>query len=187
MPISFNSQSHGSIAVGFFNIETDLLLMDRYFMFASDFCGWVKTWASDPDRLDDEWTPYVIPDPDMIGNLAGAIYGFEYSGFIGEVYRRYPFPQDPDGFKQKPYGSQNRNIIEEIIQAFAIQTRINVNFSKTDRRISIGDYVFAQAVFKAIIGYVKAGGMPEWLNGKAPAYVAEMTAAVEGSTHPLFT
>jgi len=38
MPISFLSKSHGRIPIGFFNIETDMLLMDRYFFFSTDFC-----------------------------------------------------------------------------------------------------------------------------------------------------
>ena len=38
MPLSFESMSHGTIAFGFFNIESDMLLCDRYFFFADDFC-----------------------------------------------------------------------------------------------------------------------------------------------------
>jgi len=37
MPISFPSKSHGQIPIGFFNIETGMLLMDRYFFFSTDF------------------------------------------------------------------------------------------------------------------------------------------------------
>ena len=39
MPLTFESLSHGTIAFGFFNIESDLLLCDRYFLFADDFCA----------------------------------------------------------------------------------------------------------------------------------------------------
>ncbi len=38
MPLAFKSESHGTIAFGFFNIHSDLLLLDHYFMFATDFC-----------------------------------------------------------------------------------------------------------------------------------------------------
>ncbi|MGD2186296.1 MAG: hypothetical protein PVI71_09215 [Desulfobacterales bacterium] len=31
MPLAFESLSHGSIAFGFFNIETDMLLLENYF------------------------------------------------------------------------------------------------------------------------------------------------------------
>jgi len=187
MPIAFTSHSHGQIAVGFFNIETDMLLMDRYFFFATDFSARVKAWVSDPDRVHDEWSIYVIPNPDLIGNLAGAIYGFELSGFIGEVYKRYPFPEERAGFKQKPYGYQNQNLIREIIRPFATQSPITVTFLKTDRNIRIGDYVFSKAVFQDIIHYVDAGGMPGWLDGQPPRYVKEMINALDGSKHWFFT
>jgi hypothetical protein len=38
MPLSFESLSHGTIAFGFFNIETDMLLLEQYFLFADAFC-----------------------------------------------------------------------------------------------------------------------------------------------------
>jgi hypothetical protein len=34
MPLAFESLSHGIIAFGFFNIESDMLILDRYFLFA---------------------------------------------------------------------------------------------------------------------------------------------------------
>ena len=34
MPLSFESQSHGQVAFGFFNIASDMLLLERYFFFA---------------------------------------------------------------------------------------------------------------------------------------------------------
>jgi hypothetical protein len=36
MPLAFESESHGTIAFGFFNIESDVLLLDRYFFFTTD-------------------------------------------------------------------------------------------------------------------------------------------------------
>ena len=39
MPLEFQSISHGKIAFGFFNIETDMILLGHYFLFARDF-GW---------------------------------------------------------------------------------------------------------------------------------------------------
>lgn len=41
MPLAFESLSHGTIAFGFFNIESDMLLCDRYFLFADEFCRYV--------------------------------------------------------------------------------------------------------------------------------------------------
>ena len=34
MPLAFKSLSHETIAFGFFNIESDMLILDRYFLFA---------------------------------------------------------------------------------------------------------------------------------------------------------
>ena len=39
MPLAFESVNRGTIAFGFFNIDTDLLLLQQYFLFAEDFCG----------------------------------------------------------------------------------------------------------------------------------------------------
>jgi len=55
---------------------------------------------------------YAIQQREMIGNLSGAIYGYEFTGFIGEVYKLFPFPESPSGFKQKPYSTQNRQAVE---------------------------------------------------------------------------
>lgn len=33
MPLSFESRSHGPVAFGFFNIESDMLLLERTFFF----------------------------------------------------------------------------------------------------------------------------------------------------------
>ncbi len=45
MPLAFQSLSHGQIAFGFFNIETDMLLLDIHFFFADDFCRAVRELA----------------------------------------------------------------------------------------------------------------------------------------------
>ena len=37
MPLEFESISHGKIAFGFFNIETDMILLNHYFLFATGF------------------------------------------------------------------------------------------------------------------------------------------------------
>jgi len=41
MPLAFDSSSHGKIAFGFFNIETDMLLLENYFIFATQFCSYM--------------------------------------------------------------------------------------------------------------------------------------------------
>lgn len=187
MPISFSSISHGPIPVGFFNIETDLLLMDRCFIFSTDFCAWVIEWADNPDLNHEERWVHVIQDTDMIGNLAGAIYGFEFTGFIGAVYKKFPFPESRSGFKQKPYGTQTRQTVETMIEPFAVQMEIPIVFSQADHTVRFGDYVFSAKVFQDIVQYVEAGGMPGWLNGEPPDYVRRMTLQATTAKHWLFS
>ena len=45
----------------------------------------------------------------------GAIHGFDFRGFIGAVYRFYPFPQEPEDFKQNPEGFRTRSILEQLV------------------------------------------------------------------------
>jgi len=184
MPIAFLSKSHGNIPIGFFNIETDMLLMDCYFFFSTDFCEWVVEWADTGDIEQDQKTIYMIEESEMIGNLAGAIHGYEFTGFIGEVYKLFPFPDNPAGFKQKPYGTDNRSVVEKTIQPFAEQVTIPIVFHQDSPTIDFGDYTFSTAVFHDIIGYVEAGGMPGWLNGQPPDYVSAMMAGLAITHHP---
>jgi len=44
MPLAFESLSHGTIAFGFFNIASDMLLLEHYFLFATDFVDLLETW-----------------------------------------------------------------------------------------------------------------------------------------------
>jgi hypothetical protein len=174
MPISFSSKSHGQIPIGFFNIEADMLLMDRYFFFSTDFCEWIVEWAANKDASCDEKMIYHISQREMIGNLSGAIHGYEYTGFIGEIYKLFPFPESHAGFKQKPYGTQNRLAVEETIQPYAERLKIPIVFHQDSPTIDFGVYTFSVDVFQGIIGYIEAGGMPGWLDGRPPDYVIRM-------------
>jgi len=89
-----------------------MLLMDRYFFFSTDFCEWIIEWADAGDFNRDEKMVYAIQKREMIGNLSDAIYGYEFTGFIGEVYKRFPFPEKvlfeyPERFEK----SGNKKII----------------------------------------------------------------------------
>jgi len=44
--LAFKSLSHGTVAFGFFNIESDLLLLDRRFFFAADFATSSQRWLA---------------------------------------------------------------------------------------------------------------------------------------------
>ena len=94
MPLAFESLSHGTIAFGFFNIESDLLLLDRYFIFAEDFCKYTEKIAKNGrgQAYNALWQIQVIEAVKDIGDLMGAIHGVRFSGFIGELYRHFPFP-----------------------------------------------------------------------------------------------
>jgi len=81
VPLEFHSLSHGRIAFGFFNIDTDLLLLEKYFFFAHFFCDTVEKIASCKDHKVDNFVlpGYVIEKFWDRGNLMGAIHGMVQS------------------------------------------------------------------------------------------------------------
>ena len=117
MPLGFSSINRGVIAFGFFNIETDLLLMEQTFLFASDFSRYMSQLASYTGDFSHEthWEVYYIQRREDVGDMTGAIHGIQYSGFIGDVYRHFPFPKRMEDFKQKPEGFRSRSDIEIIV------------------------------------------------------------------------
>ncbi len=188
MPLLFESISHGELAFGFFNIETDMLLLDDYFFFASDFCGSVTEIASRHSAIP---SPSTQPTLNVhvilrskVGNLHGAIAGTDLSGFIGEVYRLFPFPKEAAAFKQNPSGYLVRGRVEALAAGFgpARYTPVVVNPDS----IAVGDYIFDRQQFHALLLYLWLGGYPRWRGDKPPSYIIQMAAAVEASAHPLF-
>ncbi|MGA2317813.1 MAG: hypothetical protein ABSG71_15735 [Thermodesulfobacteriota bacterium] len=131
------------------------------------------------------WEIYRIEHED-IGNLIGAIYGIDHRGFIGDVYKLFPFPKKREDFKQKPEGFKTRTLIEELIQKFA--KRINIPFviNQKDDKIGIGEYLFNRASFQELIRYVWVGGLPRWKDAVRPDYVLKMKVMIEQSKNPLF-
>jgi len=188
MPLEFESISHGKIAFGFFNIETDMILLEHYFLFAQDFCGNISKIAGPPSReiYASSWDIYLIENSFDIGNLMGAIYGIDLRGFIGEVYKLFPFPKHQEDFKQKPEGFKNRTLIEELIQKYA--KRINIPFviNQKDDKIGIGEYLFHKNSFQELIKYIWSGGFPRWKDNIRPDYVLRMKDMIEQSKGPLF-
>jgi len=167
MPLEFTSISHGKIAFGFFNIETDMLLLDRYFFFAEDFCKNIEA-------IDSFWYIYEIREGKDIGNLMEAICGIRYTGFIGEVYKRFPFPKDPNKFKQNFNGYKTREIIEKIIENYGVKKSILFTFDKDKKEFKIGEYIFSKKVFYELIEYIILGGYPRWKDSIKPDYVENM-------------
>jgi hypothetical protein len=187
MPLLFKSASHGDVAFGFFNIETDMLLLNDYFFFASDFCRHVADLARQDSKepYRSAWDVRVMPHQ-AIGNLQGAIAGTDLSGFIGEVYRLFHFPREAAAFKQNPEGHSTREMIKALATTFVPARRIPVMMSPNGELIAIGDYAFNRPQFHALLLYVWLGGYPRWKDDVRPAYVVQMAAAAEASVHPLF-
>lgn len=187
MPLAFPSLSHGEIAFGFFNIETDLLLLNNYFLFAADFCKHLSELASRglDQQLEMNWDLYILEGKD-VGNLMGAINGTDLRGFIGETYRFFPFPREPHLFRQNPDGYKTRDIITALIEKYAKPSRITVAADNAGHTITIGQYHFSRDMFHKLLQYVWVGGYPLWKDGARPDYVIGMKTNILHSTHPLF-
>ena len=188
MPLSFDSVSHGTIAFGFFNIESDMLLCDRYFLFAMDFCNYMENLAeyADAGAYQMMWQVYFIESSQEIGDLMGAIHGIRFTGFIGELYLRFPFPGQSSDFKQNPEGKQNQALIIEMIEKYAQRREITVTISPAGKDIEIGDYRFNRVQFQALIKYVWRGGYPRWKGEIRPDYVIKMKDKIHQNRKGLF-
>ena len=164
MPLAFPSLSHGTVAFGFFNIESDMLLLEENFLFATHFCRHIEKLASAVgDRsITTHWPAYRIQDREAIGDLMGAIHGIRYTGFIGAVYRRFPFPSKPEGFKQNRGGDSTQDTITTIIENYAPLTEMPVSVDDLNNLITMGGYRFDSAAFQSLVRYVWQGGYPRW-------------------------
>jgi hypothetical protein len=176
VPLSFDSLSHGTIAFGFFNIESDMLLCDRYFLFADEFCTYVGDMAENAREHSyrASWRVQVIEKAEEIGDLMGAINGVRFTGFLGELYRHFPFPQQPQEFKQNPAGILTQPLVTEIISKYGKAQEIAVAVDPNTMAIELGAYRFSQIQFQELLKYVWRGGYPRWKNEIRPAYVFEM-------------
>jgi hypothetical protein len=187
MPLSFRSQSHGNIAFGFFNIESDMLLLENHFFFADAFCRWMNEMAKkDDDELKRlECQVYFIADSEDIGDLMGAIHGMRFTGFIGKIYTLFPFPDDPQAFKQNPQGYQTRKIVTSEIERVSEKKDILIEFLE-DGPVKVGPYLFDKDVFHEMIRYVWQGGYPRWKDEIRPEYVIEMRKRIIDSHNCFF-
>jgi hypothetical protein len=188
MPLEFQSISHGKIAFGFFNIETDMILLNQYFLFANDFCDDISEIAEIPlkEIYESSWDIYLIENNVDMGNLMGAIYGIDLRGFIGEVYKLFPFPKHQEDFKQNPEGFKNQILIDELIQKFAKRLNISFVIHQKDDKIGIGEYFFNRTSFQELIKYIWLGGFPRWKDGIRPEYVLAMKGMIEQSQNHIF-
>jgi len=187
VPLAFQSKNYGSIVFGFFNIESDMLLLQQYFFFADAFCHYISTCAEH-----EIWNPvekfsvYEIDNPVAVGDLMGAINGIRYVGFIGDTYRRFPFPENPAHFKQNPLGCETQNVFREMIAPYA--KNIEIPFLRLQNCcVRIGDYTFAQNDFYELLRYVEQGGFPRWQNDQKPDYVNRMQQKINESENEIFS
>jgi len=189
MPLAFDSTTHGKIAFGFFNIDVDMLLLEHYFFFADDF--W-ETTARFRQRIGAapnnappntpnptkqgvmrvDFQVWDIP-PGDVGDLMGAIHGLRHTGFIGEVYEKFPFPKRPDEFKQMPHGKKNRPAVSEIIKKYGVKRNIAGWLDIETDRFALGEYEFTTVSFYELIDYVQRGGMPGWKDETRPEYLTQ--------------
>ena len=188
MPLEFESISHGNIAFGFFNIETDMILLNHYFHFAEDFCHSISSLAEKPlsDPHKTSWNIYIIEKGKDIGNLMGAIHGVDHGGFIGEVYKLFPFPAKREDFKQKADGFKKRTLVEDVIQKYAKKAKIIINIDQKDDRIDIGEFAFNRSSFQKLVDYIWVGGYPRWKDDLRPDYVVSMKEKIDQSKNFLF-
>ena len=129
---------------------------------------------------------YVFEDPGDIGNLHGAIQGVLFTGFIGRLYRLYPFPALQVDFKQHTDGHLNREPVERLLREFATPEPIRIVSNNEKDTIAFGELVFTRAGFYQLLGYIDRGGMPGWQDDRRPEYVVAMGVAVKRSGNWLF-
>ncbi len=183
MPLAFRSRNHGVVAFGFFNIETDLLLLDHLFFFADRFCRAVVDLraAPAPPPLHASLDGWRIDDPRRLGNLDGAIAGRDRTGFLGATYRRWPFPARRADFRQNPDGDRNRAATEALLLPFAKSLAIPLDHAPARRTFAVGGTVFDESEFDRLIAYVDRGGLPRWRDDRRPPYVTAMMEALRAA------
>ena len=175
MPLAFESLSHGTIAFGFFQIESHMLLLDRLFFFGDDFCASVTEVI---DQGSSDLPGWRIDTREAIGDLHGAIAGRVHEGFIGQTYLRWPFPARPEDFKQNPDGHRTRDEVAAMIAPFGTPLQISLAGTPGRDPIHIGDYAFSAPQFAALLAYVDRGGHPRWRGDRRPDYLSVMNAVL---------
>ncbi len=174
MPLAFNSNSHGEVAFGFYNIETDSLLLNDIFFFATDFCPAAMAVKNNQPFV--TIPGHAIETHGKMGDLMGAIHGVSHDGYLGELYSKWPFPEKPDNFRQKLDGYLHQEETLTLLKKYAQPRDIKVGHIETGE-VTIGDYTFSEGHFLELVSYVWRGGHPTWQgfeNGNWPDYVQEM-------------
>lgn len=175
MPLAFASRSHGTVAFGFFHIETHMLLLDRRLFWAGDFCDVAcRLAAGDGAEREDALPGWVVDSLDALGDLHGAIAGVRLHGFLGALYRRWPFPDAPEAFRQQPEGQAPPGDVERELMRWGRVREFAVRAG--DDGLELDGVGFSPAQAAALVDYVWRGGMPGWAGGRRPDYVLKMAA-----------
>jgi hypothetical protein len=187
MPLGFESTNRGEFAFGFFNIRSDMLLLDNRFFFATDFCAFLIDLAGNAaDEIEAALSAWTIDRPEDVGDLMGAIHGRRFTGFIGETYRRHPFPVAPEEFRQAPEGDATQAELAGMIGRYARRGVLSFAASRAAGRVSIDGVEMTHEVFRELVRYVWRGGYPRWRAEVRPPYVVAMKRSLEGSPSFLF-
>lgn len=179
MPLAFPSLNHGTIVFGFYNIETDSLLLEEQVFFCTDFCVAARTLA-DGGNAKAVMPGHVFAEPKAMGDLMGAIRGERHLGYLGDIYRLWPFPARPEDFRQKLDGHLRRTMTEEVLDRHAVRVPIVMERNMAEE-VLIGSYIFSTEQFLALVRYVRRGGHPTWdgfaERGACPEHVRELALA----------
>ncbi len=178
MPLAFESLSHGQVPFGFYNVETDALLLEEYFFFCTDFCAAASALAEAPEA-GSELPGYVFSDRAAIGDLMAAIEGTAFRGYLGEIYKLWPFPSNPAEFRQKLAGHGRRGEAEALLKHSAEPTTIPLR-AAAEGGFAVGPYLFSGDGFRELLIYVRRGGYPTWEgfeDGQCPDGVRTMAEA----------
>jgi len=165
-----------------------MLLCDRYFLFADVFCNYVENLVENVAGRAYQalWEVWFIDTAEAIGDLMGAIHGVRYTGFMGDLYRRFPFPQNPADFKQNPRGYETQSQVSEIIDGYARVLEVVVVMPPGGREIKIGEYEFSRTQFQELVKYVWRGGYPRWKSEIRPAYVTALKEKIMNNAKGIF-
>ena len=178
MPLPFPSRSHGPIAFGFFNIASDMLLLQELFFFADRFCAAVAELALERHSAP---LPCWRLARSAVGDLHGAIAGVDLSGFIGATYRLFPFPARRELFKQGPEGQETQPQIAELADRHGAADEIALRWDEQAGLVSVDSYCFTEAAFRELVAYVDRGGYPRWRDEQRPDYVREVVSRLRGT------
>jgi hypothetical protein len=186
VPLAFSSPTHGTIAFGFFHIETPMLLLQNHFFWARDFMEVMRDLAATQAHkwFQAELPAFVIDRPQDLGDLHGAIAGRARHGFLGALYARWPFPARPEEFRQKPRGAAPRREVLELIRRFGRPQTLPVEARPEEGLCYLGEIAFDPPGLRALVDYVWRGGMPGWEDGQRPDWLWEAAEVIRHSDSP---